>query len=543
MAAKQIIILGLIVCLPLALFAWLGDRLVRQEQTMVRQQFRDLLADKLRDTDRTIAGYFTRTQRELLDLTELQSLDTASLREFVRQQPRVSQVFVLEKDGRLLHPPLDAPRNASEQEFLHRAEPFLVDRDLVRLTDADRPSASGGRIYGNSSPRESAAADQTHGWYVWYWGRGLNLIFFRRLESGRVIGVELLRARWMADLIGELPQTVEIDQAPAAASRIQLVDSGANVVYQWGTVEPAEGAEPMAEIPLSSPLSSWRLRYFVDEKAFAAGGRSAYFNLFSALVVAGIGLAGLAVYFYRESTRELREANTRVNFVNQVSHELKTPLTNIRLYADLLEADLLALDEKEAAGPRERLKVIVSESGRLSRLIGNVLTFAKLQRKQVARRVKPGRVDETIRGVIERFEPAMAQTGIEIRFQAGAGELVELDADALEQILVNLLSNVEKYAAAGQSVEIVSSHQPDRTIITVADEGPGIDTAAREKVFQPFFRLSDRLEDTAGAGIGLSIARNLARLHGGNVRLVPSERGAKFEVDLHTPSAESKATP
>jgi signal transduction histidine kinase len=547
-ASKQIIVLGLIVGVPLALFAWLGDRLVRQEQTMVRQQFHDLLSDKLKDTDRTIADYFVRAQRELLEITDSivvdpVGVDSANLRQFVRQQPRVSQVFVLESDGRLLHPPLDAPRNESESEFLLRAKPFLLDRDLVRAASADSLPESGGQIFTDGSPRETAAADQMHGWYVWFWGRGVNLIFFRRLESGHVVGVELARSRWMADLIGELPQTVEIDKAPASASRIQLVDSSANVVYQWGTVEPSEDAEPLAEIPLSSPLNSWRLRYFVDESAFVGGGRGAYFNLFSALVVAGIGLTGLAIYFYRESTRELREAKTRVNFVNQVSHELKTPLTNIRLYADLLDADLQALSHDEASGPRERLKVIVSESGRLSRLIDNVLTFAMLQRRQVARRTKPGRVDDTIRSVIERFEPAMAQAGIEIRFRAEAHEMVEFDADALEQILVNLLSNVEKYAADGQVVDIVSSHESERTVITLADEGPGIDAAAHEKVFQPFFRLSDGLEDIAGAGIGLAIARNLARLHGGDVRLVPSARGAKFEVVLITPSAESKASP
>ena len=150
MAAKQIIVLGLIVCLPLALFAWLGDRLVRQEQTMVRQQFRDLLADKLRDTDRTIAGYFTRTQRELLDLTELQSLNTASLREFVRQQPRVNQVFVLEKDGRLLHPPLDAPKITGVGHFLKLVE----DQGGERRLGLEQVGARGVGLYQTKNGRD-----------------------------------------------------------------------------------------------------------------------------------------------------------------------------------------------------------------------------------------------------------------------------------------------------------------------------------------------------------------------------------------------------
>jgi len=449
----------------------------------------------------------------------------------------------------LLHPPLAGPLNGAERAFLQRAERFLLDKDLIRAASPSSITASrgdGGPTSasigsGQVSLREQVSANSasTHGWYVWYWERGLNLVFWRRSETGHVVGIELDRSRWIADLISNLPTTAVAENVPASQSRIRLVDSNASVIYQWGEFEPSSDASPAQEMPLSTPLTSWRLQYYVEgEHLIGVSKRTTYFSILSGLVAVAICLIGLAVYFYRESSRELREAATRVNFVNQVSHELRTPLTNICLYADLLEHDLACVDPNEARRPQERLKVITAESQRLSRLIGNVLTFARQQRDRGTLRRKAGRVDEVARAVIRHFEPTMEQKGIDIRFQGNASDPVLLDVDALEQILVNLLSNVEKYAASGKLVELSTCQNGDRTIVEIADKGPGIAREQREKIFRPFYRMSDRLEGAAGAGIGLSIVRSLARLHGGDVSLKDTGTGATFRVELSTPRAD-----
>jgi len=550
---KLVFVLLLLVCLPLALVAWAGVWLARHEQELVHQRFRELLTGKLEDTDQIVARFFQRSERECLQLTELETYDPSRLRDIVRSEPRVAQLFVLESDGRLLHPPLDGPLNKAEQGFLQRAGPFLLDKDLIRAasspsgssTNGDEPSTAGKANQGQPSLREqvSSHSASTHGWYVWYWGRGLNLVFWRQAESGHVVGIELDRSRWMADLIAELPATAVAGEVPRWQSRIRLVDSNAKPVYEWGEFEPRSDTLPFVEMPLSAPLTSWRLQYFVaDEKLVSISKSSTYFNVFSGLAAVAICLAGLAVYFYRESSRELREAATRVNFVNQVSHELRTPLTNIRLYADLLETDLGAIDPNEIRKPRERLGVIIAESQRLSRLIGNVLTFARQQRGQVSLIRKAGHVDTVVRAVIRQFEPTMTQKGVEARFHGGASDRVQFDADALEQILVNLFSNVEKYAATGKLMEVSTRQAGDRTMVEIADRGPGIAGAQREKVFQPFYRTSDCLEGAAGAGIGLSIARNLARMHGGDIELLDTDVGATFRVELLTPKADGEAS-
>jgi signal transduction histidine kinase len=228
----------------------------------------------------------------------------------------------------------------------------------------------------------------------------------------------------------------------------------------------------------------------------------------------------------------VREAAKRVTFVNQVSHELKTPLTNIRMYAELLGDQVDEEDQQQV----QYLDVIVSESQRLSRLIANVLSFARKQRRGLAVRPAPGHVDSAIETVIDQFRPGLEAAGFKIELDLDAGGKARLDADAVGQVLGNLLSNVEKYAAAGQWVAIASRRRGGTVEITVADRGPGIPRPSRQKVFQPFFRLSSKLADgVSGTGIGLSISRDLARLHGGDLVLEQGGDGARFKVTIDAP--------
>lgn len=365
----------------------------------------------------------------------------------------------------------------------------------------------------------------------------------------------------MADLIATLPQTVSstshqdgvsfpsdengvkgkveassVSLADMTTSRIRLLDSSGQPVYQWGSYEPEEAAlaVPFAEVPVSSPLTSWRLQAFVPPELVRGASRSARFSMNASLAAAAVALGLLVVFFWREYRRELREASQRVSFVNQVSHELRTPLTNIRMYADLLESDLERQPDEATTQSKGRLKVIAEESQRLSRLIGNVLTMARQQRKALTLKPQPAIVDDVIRDVLRQFEPALSRCNVKASLQAAAERTVPVDVDVLEQILVNVVSNVEKYAASGGVLGIVSIQSNQKTTITISDAGPGIPARQRDAIFRPFYRSSDRLEDAAGTGIGLSIARELARLHGGDLRLIHSDTGACFEVTLKT---------
>ena len=383
----------------------------------------------------------------------------------------------------------------------------------------------------------------TNGWISWFWGRGVHLIYWQRRSSGHLVGAEVDRSRLIANIIGSLPETPMRQTEQSASvdnseSLIRLVDSSSRVIYQWGLYETDYDTEAFCEIPISNPLPSWRLKYFAPIDQLTAGaGRGIYVNLISGLVVATLGLAGLGFFAYREYSRDMREAAQRVSFVNQVSHELKTPLTNIRMYADLLDNDLDVLDDHVGTGPRGRLDVIQSESQRLSRLIGNVLTLAGQKRKTLQLTKTDVVIDDIIKETLRQFRPSLEQAGIESQFIPGAADSVCVDPDAVEQIIGNLINNVEKYAADGGKLKITSRQTNGQTEVEVQDFGSGVDPSMCKKIFLPFARASDSLNRAAGTGIGLSIARELARLHDGDLWLVDCERGACFQLQLPTPKS------
>ena len=604
MKRRPLILIALIVILPLAALTGAALHIAESEQIVVRQQFRGLMEDRLHDVNANVALFFENTERSLNQVTAIDHFDVDQLRQVIRSQPSMLQMFVLSPAGQITYPdPGDMESlNGRERLFLVQAAKMFTGKDLkeaiVRSDHAtnvasglveeedNRSAASQPPVPASSrtlpSPAPQAVQElqlqqkvqapsqlvedaysvvqvqniaeftESSGWFVWYWDRGLNLIYWQRRSSGHIVGCALERARWMADLVAHLPETVDnsTERSRRVATRVRLVNTSAESVYQWGSFEPDQ-TQPLCEVPVVAPLASWRLQCFVPEEQLTAGtGRSVYITLAAGLCAVAAALAVIAVLFIREYARDMRQASQQVSFVNQVSHELKTPLTNIRMYAELLDRDLEGMENEAAARPKERLNIILSEGQRLSRLIGNVLTFARQQRRTLQPQLRDEVPDRLIRTIIGRFAPAFGDQQIGVQLELSAEQTMSLDADFVEQILGNLVSNVEKYAASGGLLRIesqLSQSEPvssiagesviigrfsHRLTIDVIDKGPGVDSSKRSEIFQPFARVSNTLSYAAGTGIGLSIARELARLHGGDVVLMESSTGCWFRVTL-----------
>ncbi|MBI5529675.1 MAG: HAMP domain-containing histidine kinase [Deltaproteobacteria bacterium] len=534
MKPRLAIVLVLIVLAPLAVIGYLGLRAARGEQAAIESAFRQLLAGRLADVDAVIQGVLSGRSRELAALAGSTPAAPGALRALVKGNPLVRHAFAIRADGTLVYPSPRGDLSRAERDFLSRTQPLWDDwRQMFRPAlegDGAAPALSGPLKRGAAKAAE-AAPGPAEGWYRYLFGSGLHLIFWRRVEENTVVGFEIERFRLVSDIMEQLPARGPSDGG-APGGRIVLLDATGDVLHQWGSYAPEPGTRPMASAALGPPLEAWRLELFAPRSSMkGAAAAGVPFALLASLVAAGLVLGGLAFYLYRESGREIREARERVSFVNQVSHELKTPLTNIRMYAELLDESVPEDDEKA----RRHVSILVAESQRLSRLIENVLAFARHQRGTLGLRKKPDSPDRVIRSVVQSFAPAFVSKGIAIEHQPGAPGPVLFDPDALEQILGNLVGNVEKYAAAGGYCGIVSRTEPGRTKITVTDRGPGIPLDKAEAVFAPFFRLSTKTTDgVAGTGIGLGIARELARLHGGDLLILQSGPGAVFEISLPT---------
>jgi signal transduction histidine kinase len=527
MKKRLILILGLIVVLPLVVLIGFGIVMARQEKERARTRYEQVLVGRLSDINNGIGRLVESRQRELLRALELSSFDPDTIRARVRANRLLRQLFVIDSGGLLVHPNEGGILTGEERAFLKRTASLWESGESFWVPEEVAISSGKARQRRVARPRSS-------GWHTWFWGEGLRLIFWVRQPSGHIVGAEVERAAMMADIIGQLP-AADYSRTPLPQGRIMLVDAQARPLYQWGAYEPAEAAKPAAAESLPAPFSAWALHYFVPNGEMGdALGRSAIFNIATGLTALALALVALATYFYRESARDMSEAARRVSFVNQVSHELKTPLTNIRMYAELLEQ---RIPDDDTRG-RSYVGVLVAETQRLSRLITNVLTFATQRRGKLKLHAQPGCVDTVISKVMDSFGPALQTMGIEVVLEGAAEGCVSLDVDVLEQILGNLINNVEKYATDATALRVLRQQAGGVTTILVSDDGTGIPASQREAVFRPFVRLSNRLTDgVSGTGIGLAIARQLANLHGGNLELLATERGAAFELTLNTPEA------
>lgn len=525
MKSYSIILLALLVFLPLLLLAWGGVQLAAFEQEKVQANIREILTNQLAQIDRSIQNQFDQLAEEMRELTSLDVYQFGELRDIAREDPRMTQLFVIDPNDFLIYPNPNGALTATERNFLMKAADLINDREL-QLSDPQK--ANEGIIKPKTASQKQSPISGS--WHVWYWGSGMHLIYWQRRPDGHIVGVALERARWVADVIIQLPDTpVSVESETASASRTQIVESGSNVIYKWGAYNPPANESFAAEYRLAAPLTAWQLQAFVPIEVLSAG-QSGTQNLIAGLIISGLALMALAIAIGRQYGRDMREATRRVSFVNQVSHELRTPLTNIRMYAELLSQDLESFDVEEK--PQRRLQVILNECQRLSRLIGNVLTFARQERKTLQVCSKSVVVDDIIQQVVDSFRPSLEQKQFEVKLDLNARETVEVDPDMLEQILVNLISNVEKYAASGKWMKITSQLNNSLVSISVLDRGPGIDAEQRGQVFKPFGRASDNLSQSAGTGIGLSIVQHLARLHGGDANIVASGEGSQFRVTL-----------
>ena len=294
-------------------------------------------------------------------------------------------------------------------------------------------------------------------------------------------------------------------------------DAGGALVYRYQFDEPFTDVAGLLSL---DPLP-------------ASGGAS-YLTWLSALVVVTSTLGLLALY--RMVAVAVGYAERQQNFVSAVTHELKTPLTAIRLYGEMLRDGLVPDESKR----RQYYGVITAESERLTRLVNNVLELAKLQRKKQGVTLIAGPIEPVLREVVDTLEPHARNEGFEIRVNVPPDlPDARFDRDALQQVLFNLIDNAIKYAKEGaKRLILVEAKQQDGGVsVAVVDHGPGVSERHLGRVFEPFFRGEPELtRTTKGTGIGLALVRGLVGSMGGEVT-VENLAGGGFKVRVTLPLA------
>ena len=279
---------------------------------------------------------------------------------------------------------------------------------------------------------------------------------------------------------------------------------------------------------LTAPLDSLELIFSIKR---LPPGPGASVLAWVTLVLAIVFVGGF-VALYRMGLSQIRLTRQQQDFVSAVSHELKSPLTSIRMYGEMLKEGWA--DE----GKRQNYyEFIHDESERLSRLISNVLQLAKITRNEPQFDLKPTKVVELMSKTESKISSQIERAGFELRFQIfndADQATISIDEDCFAQIIINLVDNAIKFSKTAENkvIEVSSKLSKDgRILFSVRDYGPGIPKDQMKKIFELFYRSESELtRETVGTGIGLAIVHQLTLAMNGNVDLINAGPGAEFRI-------------
>ncbi|MBI5386368.1 MAG: HAMP domain-containing histidine kinase [Verrucomicrobia bacterium] len=373
----------------------------------------------------------------------------------------------------------------------------------------------------------------------------LKLLFWYRSrhEPQLVFGAQLDLKR----LVAGLQESVQVPESLRGDITAALLDDTGKPMA--GRLH--EDRQPLVTCNIGQILPHWAIAVYLQNPAqltHAAQTLRLTLTLIIGLLMLAIVTGGALIV--ADVKRQITLAAQKTDFVSNVSHELKTPLTSIRMFGELL-AEGRADDERQ----RRYLQIITSETARLTRLINNVLDFDRLARGKQKYHFADCDLASVLRKCLGTYRPYLESAGFKLECDLPSDSvMVNGDADALAQVLVNLLSNAEKYtgerkeiliqmkrvagrrsksqpgeacraAAPGNGVELEA---PGRAgvDVRVLDRGLGVPHGCERRIFDQFFRAHDSLASgIQGSGLGLTLGRQIARAHGGDLVYEPREGG------------------
>ena len=576
---KVALVFVLAVLVPSLVLAWLAVRSLRDQQFLLERQesllyqgtadgmVKDILA-ALDDTQRA----FTAEVRTLIRNQEPRNAAKSFDSELRSNWPLAEVGFVATISGEILAPPLEAGVEA--RRFLADNSRFLANRESAEVYLNTRPGFNNSIALAQNEPLASNLSDnsssswrkatensklqkryvvpqqalipsqrgtpvdeqqvskvsvseaefrqlignQTDGILARFVDNKLKLMFWCRAarDPQFIFGGQLA----LTKLEEQLRPIIQQLEAPLRDQIcVALLDDMAKPLALSQPGFQANWKRPFVSSEIGEALPHWEVAIYLLNPAKLA--RSAQtlrltLGLLVALLISAIGVGSWLIVV--DLRRQLTAARQKTDFVSNVSHELKTPLTSIRMFSELLAEGRVTDPGKQ----HSYLRIITAESARLTRLINNVLDFARLERGEKKYNFQVCDVVAIARETTESYRPHLEANGFTLECQLPELPIsVNGDRDALAQIVVNLLSNAEKYGGNRKevAVNITQESSPLPYVqLSVLDRGSGVPSGSEEKIFEKFYRAHDSLSSgIQGSGLGLTLARQIARAHGGDV--------------------------
>lgn len=566
---KLIILAWLLLLVPTLLLGVGALRLLQSEETRLLNSARSAAGDRVEAIAGNIDLAVAEVQDGLLETLRQLPQDNLPLQldSWKRENPLVRNVFIWQRGRGLIFPNPEQPASDEEEAFVRRYLPLFADqtswheplrdlhtepltqtpapfkailserRELRQLAKQTPTVASRSDRYDSavSAPAaeserqvevQTASVSGQTGWRSWYSDDQLHLLgWFSPDDGEKRYGVEVEMMALFSRLLGNLSQQPEGNESYA------LLDGNGGVFYQVGPFEVLPESSPLSITTIAS-LPHWQVGAYTDPVAGNSGsGILLIGSLLIGTFIIAILLGGSLLLW--QAYRNHRDAAQKISFVSNVSHELKTPLTTIRMYAELLGEGSIKDKEKQ----QRYLHTIIKESQRLTRLVGNVLDFSRLEQGRRSYQRSKLNLNQMLHELTEQLLPRLSEVDmvLEMNLPDNPIELYS-DRDALEQIILNLFDNGIKYAASGKKLQLDLERHGNEIWLCLQDWGPGVPHDQKEKIFDKFHRVDNSLTTRQqGSGLGLSIARQLAEGLGGSLNYC-SIAGSGCCIELHLPA-------
>lgn len=426
-----------------------------------------------------------------------------------RAHPEIENIFVFNYPGELLK---THPANANIL--------FLFDQSRMagNYVDAKRNYLFAHAPQGTFLFHPLKNAKETH--YV-FAGALLNPAFVRN---------DLI-ARTIAETAGHAHTA-----NPSLAVAITITDDSNQILFSNG--QPQHGY--FFESNFDGPFSNWRGRVGLKNTNLDDLARDSFLHSAGATVlVLLVLLAGIALTI-RATDREARLAQAKSNFVSNVSHELKTPLSLLTLFSEILELGRVKTEDKKI----EYYRIIRHESLRLNKMIDNILDFSKIEAGRKRYEFAHGDLAEVIENVLTsyRYQVINSQFDVQTDLQPDLPPVL-MDRDAMAQAISNLLDNAIKYSGNVKQVSITTKTLGPDVSIEIADHGIGIPRAEQAKIFEKFYRVGNGLvHDVKGSGLGLALVKHIIEAHNGTISVESDVgKGSRFTILLPAAHATAQA--
>ena len=499
---KLTAILVLLVLLPTVFYSAYEVNSLTQSENLIDQAYRQQLDAVLFSVNQyawDIANSWASEVNQILGTERLLSSPQmeSNFNKFLSSNPGIHTVFLADTAAeKILLTSLPSQDSVGRklpvtvmQQKLH-AERELVSR-LVRLQETGYRKIEGVSV-----------SDK--------WGEQWTVLLFvsdALPEKKSLVGLVLDSESFVREVLRQKVDEVSGNEFVVILSR----KSTKQVIYSTGATVPGVARQVkdlwlFPDYNLGIRLKGQTIEELVRERYYRS---LILLGILDLMIIVGV------LFVYRTIRHEMELAQLKSDFVSNVSHELRTPLSLIRMFGETLEMGRVASEEKK----QEYYTTILRETERLSRLVNNILNFSRMESGRKEYQLADIDLNGIVLSVLSSYESHLAHHGFTVRKEIGDPlPPIRADAEAVSEMLLNLIDNAIKYSANEKALRITTGNSDQQVYVEVEDHGIGIAPGEQMKIFDKFYRISTgTVHETKGSGLGLTLVRHIMDAHHGEV--------------------------